>query len=130
VEQYLLSGNATQSAIEAGYSKKTAYSIGEENLRKPVIQQAIAEKQAKLSEKTENTLVERVRTSQRLLDESYKAGDLRTALAANDQLIKLGGFYAPEKRENLNVTMTADEAREYLLERASRKPPEIEKIDR
>lgn len=30
-------GNATQAAIEAGYSKKTAYATGHENLRKPQI---------------------------------------------------------------------------------------------
>jgi len=29
---------ATQAAIRAGYSKKSAYSIGEENLKKPKIQ--------------------------------------------------------------------------------------------
>ena len=34
--------NATQAAIRAGYSKKTAANIGEENLRKPQIQAAIA----------------------------------------------------------------------------------------
>jgi phage terminase small subunit len=33
--------NATQSAIDAGYSAKTAYSMGEENLRKPEIRRAI-----------------------------------------------------------------------------------------
>jgi phage terminase small subunit len=33
--------NATQAAIRAGYSAKTAYSIGWENLRKPEIQIAI-----------------------------------------------------------------------------------------
>ncbi|MCA9401782.1 MAG: terminase small subunit [Candidatus Omnitrophica bacterium] len=30
-------GNATEAAIEAGYSVKTAYSIGQENLKKPEI---------------------------------------------------------------------------------------------
>lgn len=29
--------NATQAAIRAGYSEKTAYSIGDENLKKPEI---------------------------------------------------------------------------------------------
>lgn len=33
--------NATQSALKAGYSEKTAYSIGHENLRKPEIRLAI-----------------------------------------------------------------------------------------
>lgn len=41
VDEYLIDCNATQAAIRAGYSKKTADSIGRENLRKPLISQAI-----------------------------------------------------------------------------------------
>jgi phage terminase small subunit len=40
-EQYLIDFNATQAAIRAGYSIKTAYSIGSENLTKPEIKEAI-----------------------------------------------------------------------------------------
>lgn len=36
-DEYLIDLNATQAAIRAGYSKKTAYSIGQENLKKPEI---------------------------------------------------------------------------------------------
>jgi len=39
--EYLIDKNATQAAIRAGYSKKTAGSIGDENLKKPEIQDAI-----------------------------------------------------------------------------------------
>lgn len=35
--EYLIDSNATQAAIRAGYSAKTAYSIGSENLKKPEI---------------------------------------------------------------------------------------------
>lgn len=35
VQEYLIDLNATQAAIRAGYSPKTAYSIGNENLNKP-----------------------------------------------------------------------------------------------
>ncbi|WP_369473320.1 terminase small subunit [Secundilactobacillus kimchicus] len=34
IESYIVSGNATQAAIEAGYSKKTAGQTGNENLKK------------------------------------------------------------------------------------------------
>jgi phage terminase small subunit len=44
VAEYLVDLNATQAAIRAGYSEKTASSIGEENLRKPEIAAAVAEK--------------------------------------------------------------------------------------
>lgn len=41
IEAYLTTWNATQAAIQAGYSPDTAYSIGSENLKKPEIAQAI-----------------------------------------------------------------------------------------
>ena len=42
------SGNATQAAIVAGYSKKTAAYIGAENLKKPYIAAYIAERQKEI----------------------------------------------------------------------------------
>ncbi|MFT8276112.1 terminase small subunit [Kerstersia gyiorum] len=55
VEEYLVDLNATQAAIRAGYSKKTARQIGEENLSKPDIAKAVQEAQARRSERTEIT---------------------------------------------------------------------------
>lgn len=43
-DNYIKTGNATQSAIDAGYSKKTAKSVGSENLTKPDIKAYIDEK--------------------------------------------------------------------------------------
>lgn len=45
-DEYLIDLNATQAAIRAGYSKKTAYSIGVENLKKPEIKKYIAGRMA------------------------------------------------------------------------------------
>lgn len=42
-EEYVRLGNATQSAIEAGYSKKTAYSQGQRLLKNVEVQNYIAE---------------------------------------------------------------------------------------
>ena len=42
-QEYLIDLNATQAAIRAGYSAKTARSIGNENLTKPDIQRKIQE---------------------------------------------------------------------------------------
>lgn len=44
VQEYLIDLNATQAAIRAGYSKKSARQVGTENLSKPSIKQAIEEK--------------------------------------------------------------------------------------
>lgn len=52
VEEYLIDLNATQAAIRAGYSPKTAKDIGCENLAKPNIQRAIAEQMAERSKRT------------------------------------------------------------------------------
>lgn len=43
-DEYLIDCNATQAAIRAGYSPKTAYSIGVENLKKPEIKAYIDER--------------------------------------------------------------------------------------
>ena len=56
VEEYLIDLNATQAAIRAGYSEKTAKSIGQENLTKPDIAKAIQEAQESLSNKTQLTV--------------------------------------------------------------------------
>ncbi|WP_241123054.1 terminase small subunit [Achromobacter xylosoxidans] len=55
VDEYLVDLNATQAAIRAGYSEKTAYSIGNENLSKPDIAEAIQEAQAERSKRTDIT---------------------------------------------------------------------------
>lgn len=55
VEEYLIDLNATQAAIRAGYSAKTAGSVGHENLNKPEIAEAIAAAQMERSARTEIT---------------------------------------------------------------------------
>ena len=47
-DEYIITGNATQAAIKAGYSKKTARAIANENLIKPYIKEYIDERLAKL----------------------------------------------------------------------------------
>ena len=55
VEEYLIDLNATQAAIRAGYSEKTARQIGQENLSKPNIQEAIQKAMQKRSGETKIT---------------------------------------------------------------------------
>lgn len=55
VSEYLIDLNATQAAIRAGYSAKTAGRIGGENVQKPEIQKAISEAMLKQQERTELT---------------------------------------------------------------------------
>ncbi|WP_236209025.1 terminase small subunit [Pseudomonas tohonis] len=53
VDEYLIDLNATQAAIRAGYSKKTAGQIGDENLKKPEIAAAVAQRMAERVERNQ-----------------------------------------------------------------------------
>ena len=55
VDEYLIDRNATQAAIRAGYSQKTANEIGAQNLAKVSIKEAIAKGEAELAERTKIT---------------------------------------------------------------------------
>ena len=47
-EEYVIDWNASRAALVAGYSEKTAYSIGNENLKKPEIRKEIQSAAEKL----------------------------------------------------------------------------------
>ena len=55
VREYLVDLNATQAAIRAGYSKRTAHVIGHENLTKPEIAAAIETAMNERAKRTEIT---------------------------------------------------------------------------
>ena len=57
-DEYIISGNATDAAIKAGYAKRAAYQQGAENLKKPHIKTYIDERleainSAKIADQTE-----------------------------------------------------------------------------
>lgn len=82
VREYLIDLNATQAAIRAGYSENTAYSIGQENLKKPEIASAI---EAAMKIRSERTDI----TADRVLQELAKIGfsDIRKAIKWHSHLI-------------------------------------------
>ncbi|HEY5797672.1 MAG TPA: terminase small subunit [Bosea sp. (in: a-proteobacteria)] len=53
VSEYLIDLNATQAAIRAGYSAKTAEKIGSENLKKPEIAAALDEAKQQREQRTQ-----------------------------------------------------------------------------
>lgn len=55
VREYLIDLNATQAAIRAGYSRKTAQEQGAANLSKPIIRAAIDSELANRAKRTEIT---------------------------------------------------------------------------
>ena len=56
VEEYLIDLNATQSAIRAGYSEKTAQEQSSRLLSNVMVQEAVQKAKNKLSERTELTV--------------------------------------------------------------------------
>ncbi len=55
-EEYVVDHNATQAAIRAGYSPKTAYSQGQRLLKNVEVAEAVRAKEARLSRKIEVTV--------------------------------------------------------------------------
>ena len=82
VREYLIDLNATQAAIRAGYSKRTAGQIGEENLRKPEI---AAELKKAMDERAARTEI----TADRVLAELAKIGfaDIRKVFTPGGGLL-------------------------------------------
>ncbi|AIG43314.1 terminase small subunit [Streptococcus suis] len=58
IDEYIICGNATEAAIKAGYSPKTAGQIGEQNLKKLEIKSAIAERMKQLESSKVATAIE------------------------------------------------------------------------
>lgn len=52
VQEYLVDCNATQAAVRAGYSPRTAYSAGGRLLKTPAVRSALQEAQAQLCRRT------------------------------------------------------------------------------
>ena len=74
-EYYAACLNATEAAKKAGYSEKTAYSIGNENLKKPEIQkylQTLIEKAKKHSSVTVDDILEYLSNTMRNTEEQTR----------------------------------------------------------
>jgi phage terminase small subunit len=98
VAEFALHRNATQAAIKAGYSRRTARQTGSENLTKPDIRAAVAEHEAAAAERL-------AVTRERVLAELEKAIDLAreqrnpaAQIAGWREIAKICGYYAPERR--------------------------------
>lgn len=91
-EKYLELGNATQAAIEAGYSERTAAEIGSENLRKPQILAYYRELRSQVEEKV-------------VADASWIRGKLVELVDAGlaEQEIEKDGIVIGRRRENLGA---------------------------
>ena len=83
-DEYIKSGNATQSAIKAGYAPKAAYRTGAENLRKPQIKSYIDAKMAEIESSKIADAKEVLEFYTRVLREEETE---EVALAAGDDVV-------------------------------------------
>jgi len=98
ITNYVATGNATQSAISAGYPPKSAHSIATENLLKPAIIARRTELEAQINSPLVADAEEIRQKLTEIVRDEYKAPiTAMDKVRASAELSKLGGFYAPEK---------------------------------
>ena len=97
-EEYLIDLNATQAAIRAGYSERTANRIASENLSKLDIQQYIAARQAEARARVEVTQEEILLQLKKIGLSDVDAEDIKVAdkLKAMDMMIRMLGYDKPQ----------------------------------
>jgi phage terminase small subunit len=106
-------GNATQAALKAGYSKKSAYSQGQRLLKDVEVKQMLEKEQKKNAEKYEYTIENCLREFEKLkkiaLERKNPLGspnpDVSSAIKAQENIGKLCGFYI-EKKEISGLDQT------------------------
>lgn len=117
VQEYIVDYNATQAAIRAGYSPKTAYSNGQRLLKHAEVQAAIKEIQDKATDKA---IVDRNMVLAGLLKEAEFKGQGASHAARVSAWEKIGktmGMFV-DKVEN-NTTLLIEKELEDLFENLS-----------
>ncbi len=89
-EEYLIDLNATQAAIRAGYSKKTAGTISTENMQKPLITDLIAKLKQERAEITGINAAYVLKMSDELLKRCMSKGEDFNAAGAGKALDLIG----------------------------------------
>jgi phage terminase small subunit len=93
-EEFVVDCNATQAAIRAGYSKRTARQIGSRALSKPSVQEAINERLKRLSMSAEEA-------AKRLTD--WGRGSFEPFTKEDPDFGVVLDLSTPEARENLHL---------------------------
>lgn len=102
VRQYLVDLNATQAAIRAGYSKKTADKIGPELLGKTSVREAVAKAQEKRAERVGRTAEDVLRDIQSVTKSAIDSGDIKNALKGLELEGKHLGMFTDRVRQEVS----------------------------
>ena len=110
VVEFLACNNATQAAIRAGYSPRSAKQIGSEKLKNPIIAEKIRQAREAAAERNE---VDRdwVLTRANNIVESPGTA-VKDQLKAMDLICKLLGLFE-ERREDTRIEVVLGEAEEW-----------------
>lgn len=104
-DEYIISGNATEAAKKAGYSKKTASVIGAENLIKPNISKYIKERLDELKKARTMSIEEAIERTSSIARRELQKGYSKT-------INKITGDI--EKEVEYYFTPTVEEAQKSL----------------
>lgn len=137
-DEYIISGNATDAAIKAGYSEKTAGITGHENLKKPNIQNYIKNKTKAKTEKMEyniETVIEKLYETaygipQKVpfkvfnnLTQEWEVDEIKTVIPsvkdqnqARDMLMKITGQYIDRKQIEMTASHSINNPFEKLTD--------------
>lgn len=98
-DEYLIDMNITQAAIRAGYSKKTAYAIGQENLKKPMVKDYI---EKRMAEKEAALIADQTEVMQ-YLTSVMRGGSSSSVLARNEAGADRVIEKPPDEKERLKA---------------------------
>ena len=119
-DEYMIDLNATQAAIRAGYSQKTAYSIGVENLKKPELKEYIEGH----IEKAHNKAIIDRQERMTILSDIAKNEEEKAAsrISAIDTLNKMDGEYITKLEVSKSIDDTVKEMEEYFAQTGTDTP--------
>jgi phage terminase small subunit len=115
--EYLIDLNATQAAIRAGYSRKTATDIACENLAKPNIQERIAIAMAERIESTKIDAAYVLKMSDELLKRCMVEGDDFSPSGAGKALDLIGKHIDVQAFNDKSTSETTHKVEETLANR-------------
>lgn len=109
VDEYLTDLNATQAAIRAGYSPRSATVEGSRLLANAKVAAVLAERQAKVSERCELTAESHLAMLEELRDKAAREGQFAAAITAETKRGEVAGLYV-KRREDVTKLSPAERA--------------------